>query len=56
MIVAWHEMPGSQESKERQFRSDLLYRLRGVEVTLPPSGQRCDFLQIVHALLAALGM
>jgi hypothetical protein len=34
---------------------DLLYRLRGVEITLPPLRQRCDFLQIIHTLLASLG-
>jgi transcriptional regulator of acetoin/glycerol metabolism len=40
--------------EKRQFRSDLLYRLRGVEVSLPPLRQRSDFLQVVHALLALL--
>jgi sigma-54 dependent transcriptional regulator, acetoin dehydrogenase operon transcriptional activator AcoR len=44
-----------QAVEQRQFRSDLLYRLRGVEVTLPPLRERSDFAEIVQALLAELG-
>jgi transcriptional regulator of acetoin/glycerol metabolism len=41
-----------QALEKRQFRADLLYRLRGVEVTLPPLRERSDFPEVVHALLA----
>src|SRR6202008_4572294 len=44
-----------QAVEKRQFRSHLLYRLRGVEVTLPPLRERSDFAEIVPALLAELG-
>jgi len=44
-----------QAVEQRQFRSDLLYRLRGVEVTLPPLRERADFAEIVQALLAEHG-
>ena len=44
-----------EEAVEKQkFRIDLLYRLRGVEVTLPPLRERSDFPQIVQFLLKAL--
>jgi transcriptional regulator of acetoin/glycerol metabolism len=44
-----------EEAVEKQkFRVDLLYRLRGVEVTLPPLRERSDFPQIVQSLLTAL--
>ena len=44
-----------QAVEDRRFRPDLLYRLRGVEITLPPLRQRSDFLQVVHSLLALHG-
>jgi transcriptional regulator with PAS, ATPase and Fis domain len=44
-----------QAVADRRFRPDLLYRLRGVEITLPPLRQRSDFLQAVHSLLAPHG-
>jgi sigma-54 dependent transcriptional regulator, acetoin dehydrogenase operon transcriptional activator AcoR len=37
-----------------RFRSDLLYRLNTLEVTLPPLGARGDFEAIVRHLLAAI--
>jgi transcriptional regulator with PAS, ATPase and Fis domain len=37
--------------EEKRFRSDLLYRIRGVEVTLPPLRERSDFPLIVRTLL-----
>ena len=43
-----------EEAVERQqFRVDLLYRLCGVEVTLPPLRKRSDFPQVVQSLLKA---
>jgi len=44
-----------QAVADRRFRPDLLYRLRGLEITLPPLRQRSDFLQAVHSLLALHG-
>ncbi len=44
-----------QAVEQRQFRCDLLYRLRGVELTLPPLRERSDFAEIVQALLAEHG-
>ena len=44
-----------QAVEDRRFRPDLLYRLRGVEITLPPLRQRSDFPQVVHSLLALHG-
>jgi transcriptional regulator of acetoin/glycerol metabolism len=38
----------------KRFRTDLLYRIRGIEVSLPPLRQRIDFVQIVRTLLHAL--
>ncbi|HEY4814333.1 MAG TPA: sigma-54-dependent Fis family transcriptional regulator [Chthoniobacterales bacterium] len=38
----------------KRFRTDLLYRIRGVEVTLPPLRLRTDFVQIVKTLLHTL--
>jgi sigma-54 dependent transcriptional regulator, acetoin dehydrogenase operon transcriptional activator AcoR len=40
--------------EERRFRSDLLYRIRGVEVTLPPLRERSDFPLIARTLLKTL--
>jgi transcriptional regulator of acetoin/glycerol metabolism len=40
--------------KEKRFRSDLLYRIQGVEVTLPPLRERSDFALIARTLLQAL--
>jgi transcriptional regulator of acetoin/glycerol metabolism len=39
---------------ERRFRSDLLYRLNTLEVTLPRLRDRNDFDAIVHHLLGAI--
>jgi transcriptional regulator of acetoin/glycerol metabolism len=39
---------------QKRFRSDLLYRIRGVEVTLPPLRERSDFPLIARALLKDL--
>jgi transcriptional regulator of acetoin/glycerol metabolism len=39
---------------ERRFRSDLLYRLNTLEVTLPRLRDRSDFDAIVHHLLGAI--
>jgi transcriptional regulator of acetoin/glycerol metabolism len=39
---------------ERRFRSDLLYRLNTLEVTLPRLGDRTDFDAIVAHLLATI--
>jgi transcriptional regulator of acetoin/glycerol metabolism len=39
---------------ERRFRSDLLYRLNTLEVSLPSLEERNDFEAIVHHLLAAI--
>jgi sigma-54 dependent transcriptional regulator, acetoin dehydrogenase operon transcriptional activator AcoR len=39
---------------ERRFRSDLLYRLNTLEVTLPKLRDRNDFDAIVHHLLGAI--
>jgi len=44
-----------QAVADRRFRPDLLYRLRGVQITLPPLRQRSDFPQVVHSLLALHG-
>jgi transcriptional regulator of acetoin/glycerol metabolism len=38
----------------KRFRTDLLYRIRGIEVTLPPLRERTDFVQIVRTLLHTL--
>jgi sigma-54 dependent transcriptional regulator, acetoin dehydrogenase operon transcriptional activator AcoR len=38
----------------KRFRTDLLYRIRGVEVTLPPLRERTDFVPIVKTLLSGL--
>ncbi len=40
--------------EQKRFRSDLLYRIRGVEVTLPPLRERSDFPLIVRTLLKGL--
>ncbi len=37
-----------------RFRSDLLYRLNTVDVSLPPLSERNDFKQIVRHLLASI--
>jgi transcriptional regulator of acetoin/glycerol metabolism len=39
---------------QKRFRSDLLYRIRGVEVTLPPLRERSDFPLIARTLLKGL--
>jgi sigma-54 dependent transcriptional regulator, acetoin dehydrogenase operon transcriptional activator AcoR len=43
-----------QAVEERRFRSDLLYRIRGVEVCLPPLRERSDFPLIARTLLKTL--
>jgi transcriptional regulator of acetoin/glycerol metabolism len=39
---------------QKRFRSDLLYPIRGVEVTLPPLRERSDFPLIARTLLKGL--
>jgi sigma-54 dependent transcriptional regulator, acetoin dehydrogenase operon transcriptional activator AcoR len=39
---------------QKRFRSDLLYRIRGVEVSLPPLRERSDFSLIARSLLKDL--
>jgi transcriptional regulator with PAS, ATPase and Fis domain len=39
---------------QKRFRPDLLYRIRGVEVTLPPLRERSDFPLIARTLLKGL--
>jgi transcriptional regulator with PAS, ATPase and Fis domain len=39
---------------QKRFRSDLLYRISGVEVVLPPLRERSDFAVIVRTLLKGL--
>ncbi len=40
--------------EDGRFRSDLLYRLNTLEVTLPPLAVRGDFHEIAHHLITAL--
>ena len=40
--------------EQKRFRSDLLYRIRGVEVSLPPLRERSDFALIATSLLKDL--
>ena len=53
-VVAATNCSLEQAVEKEQFRVDLLYRLRGVEVTLPPLRSRSDFPQAVQSLLNAL--
>jgi transcriptional regulator of acetoin/glycerol metabolism len=36
-----------------QFREDLYYRLKGIEINLPPLAERADKLPLIHHLLAS---
>jgi sigma-54 dependent transcriptional regulator, acetoin dehydrogenase operon transcriptional activator AcoR len=53
-VVAATNCSLEEAVEKQQFRIDLLYRLRGIEVTLPPLRERSDFPLVVQFLLNAL--
>jgi sigma-54 dependent transcriptional regulator, acetoin dehydrogenase operon transcriptional activator AcoR len=53
-VVAATNCSLEQAVEKQQFRVDLLYRLRGIELTLPPLRKRSDFPLVVQSLLNAL--
>jgi transcriptional regulator of acetoin/glycerol metabolism len=54
-IIAATNSPLESAIEQRRFRSDLFYRLQGVEVTIPPLRERSDFHSIVFAILKSFG-
>ncbi|BBH20075.1 sigma-54-dependent Fis family transcriptional regulator [Paenibacillus baekrokdamisoli] len=50
-IIAATNRNLTEEVQEGRFRADLYYRLKGIQVTLPPLRERKDLLMLVHALL-----
>jgi transcriptional regulator of acetoin/glycerol metabolism len=44
----------SESVAKGRFRSDLLFRLNTLEVTLPPLAERSDFQAIVNHLLTTI--
>jgi sigma-54 dependent transcriptional regulator, acetoin dehydrogenase operon transcriptional activator AcoR len=53
-VVAATNCSLEEAVEKQQFRLDLLYRLRGIELTLPPLRKRSDFPLVVQSLLNAL--
>ncbi|HEY5752951.1 MAG TPA: sigma-54-dependent Fis family transcriptional regulator [Chthoniobacterales bacterium] len=53
-VIAATNSPLEKAVAEGKFRADLLYRLQGIEVFLPPLRERSDFDKIVRSLLADL--
>jgi transcriptional regulator of acetoin/glycerol metabolism len=50
-VVAATNSPLETAVTEGKFRSDLFYRLQGMEITIPPLRQRSDFVLIVEGIL-----
>jgi len=44
-----------EEVKERRFRADLYYRLKGIQIKLPSLRMRSDLIQIASGLLEGRG-
>jgi transcriptional regulator of acetoin/glycerol metabolism len=55
-VVAATNSPLETTVAEGKFRTDLLYRIQGIEVTIPPLRDRSDFNAIVDATLKDLAV
>lgn len=53
-IVATTQYDLGSDSAARTFRADLLYRLQGVQVSVPPLRRRSDFATCAHQALAGI--
>jgi transcriptional regulator of acetoin/glycerol metabolism len=53
-VIAATNSPLEREVAAGKFRTDLLYRLQGMEVTIPPLRERSDFVAIVYSVLKSL--
>jgi sigma-54 dependent transcriptional regulator, acetoin dehydrogenase operon transcriptional activator AcoR len=53
-LVSATNRPLDKAIADGRFRSDLLYRLNTLEVTLPQLSERCDFAAIARHLLASI--
>ncbi|HEY5895095.1 MAG TPA: sigma-54-dependent Fis family transcriptional regulator [Chthoniobacterales bacterium] len=53
-VIAATNSPLEKAVTEGKFRADLLYRLQGIEVTIPPLRERTDFDEIVQSILTSI--
>ncbi|WP_331281317.1 sigma-54-dependent Fis family transcriptional regulator [Paenibacillus sp. UNC451MF] len=54
-IVAATHRNLSEEVREGRFRADLYYRLKGIQITLPPLRERSDLVPLSYHLLQGHG-
>ncbi|NGQ96997.1 sigma-54-dependent Fis family transcriptional regulator [Brevibacillus sp. SYP-B805] len=55
-IIAATNKDLREEIKANRFRSDLYYRLKGIQITLPPLRKRSDLIELAEHILRTLNV